>query len=33
MPICRHKQSGWGGERGKKGLAAYFNTKSVYISL
>lgn len=33
MPICGHKQSGWGGERGKKGLEAYFNTKSVYISL
>ncbi|WP_232839896.1 aldehyde dehydrogenase family protein [Nocardia aurea] len=31
MPICGHKQSGWGGERGKKGLEAYFNTKSVYI--
>ncbi|OBK87353.1 aldehyde dehydrogenase family protein [Mycolicibacter sinensis] len=33
MPICGHKQSGWGGERGRKGLEAYFNTKSVYISL
>ncbi|BBZ67240.1 phenylacetaldehyde dehydrogenase [Mycolicibacterium insubricum] len=33
MPICGHKQSGWGGERGKKGLEAYFNTKSVYIGL
>ena len=32
MPICGHKQSGWGGERGRKGLDAYFNTKSVYIS-
>ena len=32
MPICGHKQSGWGGERGKKGLEAYFNVKSVYIS-
>ncbi len=31
MPICGHKQSGWGGERGKKGLEAYFNIKSVYI--
>jgi aldehyde dehydrogenase (NAD+) len=33
MPICGHKQSGWGGERGKKGLEAYFNTKSVYIGI
>jgi hypothetical protein len=32
MPICGHKQSEWGGERGRKGLGAYFNTKSVYIS-
>ncbi len=24
---------GGGGERGKKGLEAYFNTKSVYIGL
>ena len=32
MPICGHKQSGWGGERGKKGIEAYFNTKAVYIS-
>jgi acyl-CoA reductase-like NAD-dependent aldehyde dehydrogenase len=32
MPICGWKESGWGGERGKKGLEAYFNTKSVYIS-
>ncbi|WP_327097710.1 aldehyde dehydrogenase family protein [Nocardia vinacea] len=31
MPICGHKQSGWGGERGKKGIESYFNTKSVYI--
>ncbi|MBH0779626.1 aldehyde dehydrogenase family protein [Nocardia bovistercoris] len=31
MPICGHKQSGWGGERGKKGLESYFNIKSVYI--
>ena len=33
MPICGHKQSGWGGERGRKGIEEYFNTKSVYISL
>ena len=32
MPICGHKQSGWGGERGRKGIEAYFNTKAVYIS-
>ncbi|WP_433634014.1 aldehyde dehydrogenase family protein [Nocardia sp. CA-120079] len=32
MPICGHKQSGWGGERGKKGIESYFNIKSVYIS-
>ena len=31
MPICGHKQSGWGGERGKKGIEEYFNTKAVYI--
>ena len=31
MPISGHKQSGWGGERGKKGIEAYFNLKSVYI--
>jgi acyl-CoA reductase-like NAD-dependent aldehyde dehydrogenase len=33
MPICGHKQSGWGGERGRKGIEQYFNTKAVYISL
>ena len=33
MPICGHKQSGWGGERGKKGIEAYFNTKAVYVNL
>jgi aldehyde dehydrogenase (NAD+) len=33
MPICGHKQSGWGGERGKKGIEAYFNTKAVYVSM
>jgi acyl-CoA reductase-like NAD-dependent aldehyde dehydrogenase len=33
MPICGHKQSGWGGERGRKGIEEYFNTKAVYISL
>ena len=32
MPICGHKQSGWGGERGRKGIEEYFNTKAVYIS-
>ncbi|OBI16063.1 aldehyde dehydrogenase family protein [Mycobacterium sp. E2497] len=32
MPICGHKESGWGAERGRKGLEAYFNTKAVYIS-
>ncbi|HEY0226971.1 MAG TPA: aldehyde dehydrogenase family protein [Mycobacterium sp.] len=31
MPISGHKQSGWGGERGKKGIEEYFNTKAVYI--
>ncbi len=31
MPISGHKQSGWGGERGRKGIEAYFNLKSVYI--
>ncbi len=31
MPICGHKQSGWGGERGRKGIEEYFNTKAVYI--
>lgn len=33
MPICGHKQSGWGGERGRKGIEEYFNTKAVYVSL
>jgi acyl-CoA reductase-like NAD-dependent aldehyde dehydrogenase len=33
MPISGHKQSGWGGERGRKGIEAYFNTKAVYIGL
>ena len=33
MPICGHKQSGWGGERGRKGIEEYFNTKAVYIGL
>jgi acyl-CoA reductase-like NAD-dependent aldehyde dehydrogenase len=32
MPICGHKQSGWGGERGRKGIEEFFNTKAVYIS-
>jgi aldehyde dehydrogenase (NAD+) len=32
MPICGHKQSGWGGERGWKGIEQYFNTKAVYIA-
>ncbi|MFE6921859.1 aldehyde dehydrogenase family protein [Nocardia sp. NPDC057663] len=33
MPICGQKQSGWGGERGRKGIDAYFNTKAVYIRI
>ncbi|MFE3543163.1 aldehyde dehydrogenase family protein [Nocardia sp. NPDC059177] len=33
MPICGQKQSGWGGERGRKGIEAYFNTKAVYIGI
>ncbi len=33
MPISGHKQSGWGGERGRKGIEAYFNTKAVYIGI
>jgi acyl-CoA reductase-like NAD-dependent aldehyde dehydrogenase len=33
MPICGHKQSGRGGERGRKGIEQYFNTKAVYVSL
>lgn len=32
MPICGHKQSGWGGERGRKGIEQYFNTKAVYVA-
>lgn len=32
MPICGHKQSGWGGERGWKGIEQYFNTKAVYVA-
>lgn len=32
MPIPPHKQSGYGGERGWKGIEAYLNTKAVYIS-
>ena len=32
MPICGHKQSGWGGERGWKGIESYFNTKAVYVA-
>jgi hypothetical protein len=31
MPICGHEQSGWGGERGRKGIEEYFNTKSVRL--
>jgi aldehyde dehydrogenase (NAD+) len=33
MPICGHKQSGWGAERGWKGIQQYFNTKAVYVAL
>ncbi len=33
MPICGHKQSGWGAERGWKGIEPYFNTKAVYVSI
>ncbi len=33
MPMGGYKQSGWGHERGWKGLEAYLNTKSVYVSL
>ena len=33
MPMGGYKQSGWGQERGWKGLEAYFNTKSVYVGL
>ena len=33
MPIGGHKQSGWGGERGRKGIEEYFNTKAVYVGL
>ncbi|KPM51681.1 betaine-aldehyde dehydrogenase [Frankia sp. R43] len=32
MPISGHKESGWGGERGWKGIEAYLTTKAVYIS-
>lgn len=32
MPVCGHKQSGWGGERGWKGIESYLNTKAVYIA-
>ena len=34
-PIARNARLprlGWGGERGKKGIEEYFNTKAVYIS-
>ncbi|MET9211032.1 aldehyde dehydrogenase family protein [Nocardia sp. NPDC003239] len=33
MPICGQKQSGWGGERGRKGIDAYFTTKAVYVRI
>ena len=33
MPFGGYKQSGWGHERGWKGLEAYLNTKSVYVGL
>jgi acyl-CoA reductase-like NAD-dependent aldehyde dehydrogenase len=32
MPISGHKQSGWGSERGRKGIEEYFSTKAVYIN-
>jgi aldehyde dehydrogenase (NAD+) len=33
MPMGGWKQSGWGQERGWKGIEAYLNTKSVYVGL
>jgi acyl-CoA reductase-like NAD-dependent aldehyde dehydrogenase len=33
MPLGGFKQSGWGHERGWKGLEAYLNTKSVFSGL
>jgi aldehyde dehydrogenase (NAD+) len=33
LPMGGYKQSGWGHERGWKGLEAYLNTKSVYVSI
>jgi len=33
MPMGGYKQSGWGYERGWKGIEAYLNTKSVYVGI
>jgi acyl-CoA reductase-like NAD-dependent aldehyde dehydrogenase len=33
MPMGGYKQSGWGHERGWKGIEAYLNTKSVYVGI
>ena len=33
MPMGGFKQSGWGYERGWKGIEAYLNTKSVYVGI
>lgn len=33
LPFGGYKQSGWGRERGWKGLEAYLNTKAVYVGL
>jgi aldehyde dehydrogenase (NAD+) len=32
MPISGHKESGWGGERGKMGILSFLSTKAVYIA-
>ncbi len=33
MPLGGYKQSGWGYERGWKGIEAYLNTKAVHAGL
>jgi acyl-CoA reductase-like NAD-dependent aldehyde dehydrogenase len=33
MPLGGYKQSGWGHERGWKGIEAYLNTKSVFVGI